>query len=934
MVAAIERATLEGKGWDLELGLNRLDGQQIWVRVVGDVEFADGKPARVVGATQDITARVTEQRALEEANLRAAMAAASGGIGLFEVDLLSGRVKYDAIMYQLYGLTPDCDVEGDVEFWMRRLHPDDRPALELALQDAIAKIRPYDLDFRIVWDDGSIHHIKATGRVTCDLNGIPIRIAGTNMDITAAKLAEQALRDQASLLDLSHDGIMVRDFDGTIRFWNRGAEEMYGVAAEEACGKLAQDLLQTVSPQPLAEIDADLLQHGRWEGDLQHTTRDGRHIVVSSRWVLQLIGDGTTSRVMEINEDITERSLQEKALRKSEAFLEQTGKLAGVGGWEFDLATKEVSWTKETYRILGADSSYRPTLEDAFNLYSPESLSLLDAAFEKAAGDGQGFDLELALVRFDGQPIEVRVVASVQLAHGKPVRFLGAFHDITERKRAEATLRQTEQMQRLILDHSPIAALLSTGEDQVFVYENPRFIEWFGYPMDKVPKVADWWPLAYPDPEYREWVSSEWNRRVAKSVENEDEIEPMEVTITCADGTQKYIRVAAKRIREFNFVTFIDLTERKKVEVALQKSEDAYRKLAELVPQLVWKCTPDGLNIYFNRQWVDYTGLTLEESYGTGWNTPFHPDDKAPAWKAWDHSVQTGENYRIDCRLRAADGSYRWFLIKGIPLRDESGAIIEWFGTCTDVDDLKRAEEELVRKTQELMRSNQELDQFAYAASHDLKAPLRVIFNASKWLEEDLEKYLTPSTREDMDLLRRRVLRMEKLLDDLLEYSRIGRTKSEQRVEILSADELMDNILGLISLPEGFTVSLSPKLAGIQVKRMPLQQVLINLIGNALKHHDKKTGCVEVSIEDLGSQLEFAVRDDGPGIPPEFHEQIFKMFQTLKPRDQVEGSGMGLAMVRKYIEFAGGEIAVESGVGRGSTFRFSWPKQPMEEEPS
>jgi signal transduction histidine kinase len=114
---------------------------------------------------------------------------------------------------------------------------------------------------------------------------------------------------------------------------------------------------------------------------------------------------------------------------------------------------------------------------------------------------------------------------------------------------------------------------------------------------------------------------------------------------------------------------------------------------------------------------------------------------------------------------------------------------------------------------------------------------------------------------------------------------------------------------------------------------MPLQQVLINLVSNALKHHDKKTGCIEVSVEDLGTKLEFTVRDDGPGIPPEFHEQIFKMFQTLKPRDQVEGSGMGLAMVRKYIEFAGGQIAVESEVGRGSTFRFSWPKQPMEEEP-
>jgi len=249
-----------------------------------------------------------------------------------------------------------------------------------------------------------------------------------------------------------------------------------------------------------------------------------------------------------------------------------------------------------------------------------------------------------------------------------------------------------------------------------------------------------------------------------------------------------------------------------------------------------------------------------------------------------------------------------------------------------DITERKRAEADLLSKTQALMRSNQELDEFAYAASHDLKAPLRVIFNASKWLEEDLEPYLTPATREDMDLLRRRVVRMEKLLDDLLEYSRIGRTADERRTEILSADKLIDNILGLIDLPAGFAVNLSPSLAGILVKRMPLQQILVNLIVNAVKHHNKKTGCIQISVEDLETHLEFAVRDDGPGIPAQFHEQIFKMFQTLKPRDQVEGSGMGLAMVRKHVEFSGGRIVVESEEDHGSTFRFTWPRLQQREE--
>lgn len=137
----------------------------------------------------------------------------------------------------------------------------------------------------------------------------------------------------------------------------------------------------------------------------------------------------------------------------------------------------------------------------------------------------------------------------------------------------------------------------------------------------------------------------------------------------------------------------------------------------------------------------------------------------------------------------------------------------------------------------------------------------------------------------------------------------------------------MDNILAMLSPKEGFTVTVGPGFTDIQVCRMPLQQILMNLISNAIKHHDKKTGHIEVTVEDIDDFYNFAVKDDGPGIPAQFHEQIFKMFQTLKPRDQVEGSGMGLAMVRKNVQVFGGTISLESAEGKGSTFRFTWPKQ-------
>lgn len=243
-----------------------------------------------------------------------------------------------------------------------------------------------------------------------------------------------------------------------------------------------------------------------------------------------------------------------------------------------------------------------------------------------------------------------------------------------------------------------------------------------------------------------------------------------------------------------------------------------------------------------------------------------------------------------------------------------------------DITDRKRKEREKETLIRQLEVSNRELDNFAYIASHDLKAPLRVIDNASRWLEEDLEKFLDEDTRESMDLLRSRVARMEKLLDDLLSYSRIGRTSDDRFEEEVNGERILNNIRELLAPPEGFSINGDSELANIKVNRMPLQQIILNLVSNAIKHHDKDKGRIDVSVSDAGEFYQFTVKDDGPGIAEEFHEQVFNMFKTLKPRDEVEGSGMGLAMVLKNIKIYGGDIELKSEEGKGCAFIFTWPK--------
>lgn len=370
---------------------------------------------------------------------------------------------------------------------------------------------------------------------------------------------------------------------------------------------------------------------------------------------------------------------------------------------------------------------------------------------------------------------------------------------------------------------------------------------------------------------------------------------------------------------------------------ALRESEERYRSLVVATSQIVWTTNAEGQVIDIPL-WRAYTGQSESEVRGWGWLDALHPQDRDRTAQLWSNAVRTKSLYETEYRIRAEDGSYRYFSARGVPILAQDGSIREWVGTCTDIQARKAAEEALKTRAEELNyllavlaqtnaaleKRNQELDQFAYVASHDLKAPLRAIANLSQWIEEDLSDILTEDTQHQMNLLRGRVHRMEALINGLLQYSRVGRL--ETPTVTVSVATLLADVIDLLAPPETFTIEIEPNMPTLVTHRLPLEQVFSNLLSNAIKHHPRTDGKVQISVQDKGSLYEFAVADDGSGIAPQYHEKVFGLFQTLEARDKTENTGIGLAIVKKIVEGQGGSICLESQEGQGATFRFTWPK--------
>jgi PAS domain S-box-containing protein len=496
--------------------------------------------------------------------------------------------------------------------------------------------------------------------------------------------------------------------------------------------------------------------------------------------------------------------------------------------------------------------------------------------------------------------------------------------DITERKQAEEALRESEERFRQLAENVHAVFWMSDLRKTRILYISPAYETIWGRSCQSLYEQ----PLSFADAIH----PADRGRVLALSLERQarGETADVEYRIVRPDGAVRWIRDRGFPVRDSTGRAYRmagiaeDITETRNDQEALRLSESRFRLLAEVMPQLVWSSFPDGSIDYCNPRWLDYTGMKQEQVQGEGWTAALHPDDREATMAAWRQATATGQEYQVEQRLRAGSGEYRRFLTRALPLYD-GDRVVKWFGTCTDIEDQKRAEEErrsLERKLQEGQKL-ESLGVLAGGIAHDFNNLLTAILGNASLIE--LEVPAGSSVGESLGKIVQVAERAAGLCRQLLAYSGRGHFV----LVCLDLTPLVREMLELlevsISKKATLHLDLAEGLPAVLADATQLRQVVMNLVINASEAIGDRPGTIRVAtgvrqIEDRKFVF-LEVADSGCGMDEETRKRIFDPFFTTK----FTGRGLGLAAVQGIARGHKGSIEVESEPGRGSTFRLLLP---------
>ena len=906
----------------------------------------------------DLLAREREARAGQQASeQRLRLALEAGRMGTWEWDITGGRVIWSPEEERLYGLDPGT-FSGTIQEYRSRMHPEDADASLALVQVALQRRAPtHHVTHRIIRPDGEVRWLESHAQFIYAEDGRAERLVGVSTDVTEQRQAERALREREeefrSIANSLPQLAWMTAPDGSIAWYNERWYDYTGTTFDEMKGWGWKSVHH---PDHLERVTAKFVeaiaQGVAWEDTFPLRGKDGEYRWFLSRALPIRDPEGRVARWFGTNTDITEqreieaardRALAEAKLERQrlyDVFMQAPAAITVLEGPRhiFTVANPLYQELVGGRPILG--KSVREALPE---LEGQGFFELIDRVFES----GEAFSAAELLVRLDrdgdGVPEDLFVdfvYQPMKNRDGVPFGIMVHAVETTERVLGRRRIESLAAERSAILGQIADVVVTTDTEGRITffnsaaagIYGDMRI----GIPMwdsaqpfallasDGTRRTEDEVPLRRAVKGER-ILNEEW--RVGRADGSEVVVLGSAVPVYASDGTQLG---AAMTVR--------DITDQRRLQRQVEHERTRLQQILMEAPAAISVTEgPDHVVVMQNA--VSRQMIGGRDLVGRRARDVFPEIDATGLPALQDRVYQTGEPFvgrEVHVAFdRDGDGELEdgYFNFVYQPLYNEDRAVYGILTHAVEVTDqviarrlVEQKAEELARLTQELERSNKELDQFAYVASHDLKAPLRGIANLTQWMEEDLGDRVTGDSREHMQLLKGRVNRMEALIDGILDYSRAGRVR--EKPERVDVGKLLTESIELLAPPPETQVVVGAGMPTITTERVPLQQVFMNLVGNAIKYNQRPGARVEITVHGLEGWYQFSVADNGPGIAPQYRERIWQIFQTLAARDKVEGTGIGLSVVRKIVEARGGRTWLDSEVSRGSTFHFTWPQQP------
>ncbi|MDW5562347.1 MAG: PAS domain S-box protein [Methanomassiliicoccus sp.] len=752
-------------------------------------------------------------------------------------------------------------------------------------------------------------------------------------DVTAHRMAEEAMAFQAHLLANAHDAIIALDRDFRVIYWNEMAEWMLGWTALEAIGRHPAGLLRVQVPGSSNEVVFnEAIRKGYYsgEGALCHRCRGEYPVDLRTKVLKDERGE-----VMEVVisiQDISDRKAAERALKKSEERHRHLVQYAPSAIFEFDFRTMRFRNVNEAVTRISGYSEEELLSMNAFDFIDDESMGrFMEGIAKRLAGVEMSEEVEYSIHTKDGRKLWIDF-------HLKPIykddRLVGAFvvgHDVTEQRAVRERLRESEERLRTVVESSRDGIYMFDVHTARLVFMSPAMAEVTGYSEEELKEM--------PGEELNEKTHPEDRERMAVSnqavLAGKDIGEMAEYRWRVKGGEYRWLSdrrrlICDEKGRPTAVAGIIrDITDRKREEQALQESEEHLRLHFDNSPLAVIEWDADFVVTRWAGEAERMFGWTAEEAVGrmiTDLDLTY-PEDlpiveetmAQLARRTSDKIVTSNRNLTKGGRVIECTW-YHSMLVVG------DGKTISVLSLVLDNTARVEAERELMRSANELRRSNAELQQFAYIASHDLQEPLRMVSIYLSLLKKRHGSGLEPEAKEYVSIAMDGADRMRQLVNDLLEYSRVEtRERKFRPVDMNRVAAGVKSELRIAIAEASAEVRIDP-LPTVLADEVQMRQLMTNLLNNAIKFRgDRKT---EVEVTAVGREGEwlFSVRDNGIGVDPKYAEKLFRMFQRLHTRDEYPGTGIGLAIAKKIVERHGGRIWVESDGKSGSTFVFTLPR--------